>query len=312
MQTDCKRKVAVFGGSGFIGSNFAKYSARAGAHTVVYGNTPPPQFLLNETVDIVELDATDSTTVLNVMRKAKPEVVVFGISRIVPRVDTDVNPEFVLTEIRSLMNVIQGASECGIKQLVYCSSGGAVYGEGDAPHLETDKCSPRSLYGQLKLQTEALVSTLCGQFGIEAAILRISNPYGPGQSPFGLHGVVSVFTYKLLTEKPIEILGSLEAVKDYIYINDVSAAIWAAIEKRASGIFNIGSGTPTALRTLIEKISEVCAIKPSMNFHRLAATEVSSFTLNIAKALRELRWSPVTDMNAGITITKQWIEKTYL
>ncbi len=161
-----------------------------------------------------------------------------------------------------------------MQQLVFCSSGGAIYGDSVVPHVETDVCKPKSLYGKLKLQAEMLVATLCEQFDMRAAVMRIGNPYGPGQSPFGLHGVIATFLYKMLADEPIKIFGSLEAAKDYVFVEDVSAAIWASIERQANGVFNIASGAPTSLQTLVKNVSEACMVEPAMEYVDLATTEV--------------------------------------
>jgi UDP-glucose 4-epimerase len=307
-----KPVIVVYGGTGFIGSNFANYAARIGARVVVCGSSLPPDSVLDAGIEVVQLDATDLAASLDLLRRVRPTAAVFGISGILPRTDKNVDPRPALTELRSLANLIQGARECGVQQLVFCSSGGAIYGNGRNSHLETDRCAPRSLYGKLKLQAETLLDSLCEPLGIRAAVLRIGNPYGPGQSPLGLHGVVSVFIYKMLTAAPITIFGSLDAAKDYVFIDDVSTAIFASIERQANGIFNIASGVPTTLRTLVENISEVCSVTPDMKYVDLAATEVPTFTLDITRAISDLQWKPAADMHSGIALTKRWIQETYL
>lgn len=307
-----KPSIVVYGGTGFIGSNFANYAARLGARIVACGNALLPSSVFDAAVEVVQLDATDLTASLDLLRRVKPDAIVFGVSRISPRSNIVSDLAAALTELRSLANVIQNAHECGVHQLVFCSSGGAIYGDGPTFHVETDVCAPKSLYGKLKLQAETLVTTLCEPLDIRAAIMRIGNPYGPGQSPFGLHGVIAVFIYKMLVAKPITIFGSLEAAKDYVYVDDVSAAIWASIERRASGIFNIASGAPATLRTLVKKISEVCSVEPDMRYVKLAEIEVATFTLDITKAKLGLQWKPIVDMDSGIAITKRWVEETYL
>jgi UDP-glucose 4-epimerase len=304
--------IVVYGGTGFIGGNFANYAARLGARVVACGNALAPSSVLDAKVEVVQLDAADLNASLDLLRKTRPVAVVFGISGITPRAGKDVDPAAAFLELRSLANVIQGARDVGVRQIVFCSSGGAIYGDGAASHLETDVCAPKSLYGKLKLQAETLMTTLCEPLGIRASIMRIGNPYGPGQSPFGLHGVIAVFVYKMLTAEPITIFGSLEATKDYVYVDDVSAAIWASIERQVSGVFNIASGVPTSLRALVKKTSDVCAVEPTIKYVELAATEVQTFKLDIAKARRDLQWRAVTGMESGIAVTKRWIEETYL
>ncbi len=307
-----KPSIVIFGGTGFLGSNFANYAARLGARAVACGTGVPTSSVIDTAVEVVGLDASDLAESSNLLRNIKPDAVVFGISGISPRAKKDVDAATVLTELRTLANVIQGARECGVQQLVFCSSGGAIYGDSIAPHVETDVCRPKSLYGKLKLQAEMLVATLCEQFDMKATVMRIGNPYGPGQSPFGLHGVIATFLYKMLAAEPITIFGSLEAAKDYVYVDDVSAAIWSSIERQANGVYNIASGTPTSLQAVVKNLSEVCMVEPTVEYVELATTEVPTFTLDIAKAKRDLQWSPAIQMGPGIAVTKRWIEGTYL
>lgn len=312
MPYSAKPSFVIFGGTGFLGSNFANYAVRLGARAVACGTGVPTSSVIDPAVEVVELDASNLAASSNLLENIKPDAIVFGISGISPRAKKDVDAAAALTELRTLANVIQGARECGVQQLVFCSSGGAIYGDSVVPHVETDVCKPKSLYGKLKLQAEMLVTTLCEQFDMRAAVMRIGNPYGPGQSPFGLHGVVAAFLYKMLAAEPIKIFGSLEAAKDYVFVEDVSAAIWASIERQANGVFNIASGAPTSLQILVNNVSEACMVEPTMEYVELATTEVPTFTLDIAKAKRDLQWSPAIQMGPGIAVTKRWIEETYL
>ena len=311
MDYKSKPSIVVYGGTGFIGSNFANYAARKGAIVTVCGKNPPAISLLDDAVKFVSLNAVDLQKSLEFLKTSNPDVIVFGISGITPRQSADPDPELALTEIRSLANVIQGAHQMGVKQLIYCSSGGAIYGDGKNVHLETDACFPKSIYGKLKLQSEGLVRTLCEPLGISAAILRIANPYGPGQSPAGRHGAIAVFTGKMLAGEPITIFGSPEAAKDYIFIDDVSAAIWASITCNANGTFNVASGFPTDLKTLIKKIADACSVEPVLQNVELSASEVSTFTLDIAKIRLALNWNPLVDLDSGIAQTRNWIRQTF-
>ena len=104
----------------------------------------------------------------------------------------------------------------------------------------------------------------------------------------------------------------VDAAKDYIFIDDVSAAIWASIGRQQPGTFNIGSGATTSVRTLIEKISRICGVQPAIEYREITEAEVRSFALDIRKAEAELQWHPVTDLDSGIRATKIWIEQNYL
>ena len=83
-------------------------------------------------------------------------------------------------------------------------------------------------------------------YGLPYAILRVSNPYGPGQAGDKPLGVVSIFLERIKKNQPIEIWGDGSVSRDFIFIDDVSDAIKRASESKERGLLiNIGSGSVT-------------------------------------------------------------------
>ncbi len=297
----------VFGGTGFIGGSFARYSAQAGDPPFVCGNVASKT---NGDESVLRFDARDLKKCVAAFEVTRPKLVVLSISQLTPR-STEEIADSRFTELTVLDNIERCIQRYGANQFLDCSSGGGIYGDAPEAHDEATPLAPKSAYAQMKIDGEALALRIGRQCLVGSTILRIANAYGPGQSPLGLHGVVAVFVYRLLKGLPIEVFGSTAAGKDYVYIDDVSAAIAACFKTGATGVYNIGSGTFTSLATIIAKVSRACDIEPNISSVSLSPTEVSTFVLDTAKARRDLAWEPLVGLDDGISRTKRWIESRF-
>ena len=290
--------ILILGGTGFLGSSFAAHAAAWGYSTTRASRTGG--------AGVLAVDATSVAQVREAIEATQAGTIVFAASRLTPRSRAPA-PSDAMVEPAGALSTLEAAAQAGVQHLVYFSSGGAVYGGGDVPHREADRCSPRSLYGSLKCQTEDLISTLAPAFGIRHTNLRIANPYGPGQSPLGAHGVIAKFLHLMLNRKPVTILGSAKAAKDYVYVEDLNRAVLAAIESQVVGTFNIGSGQAVSLMTLLDLMERVCGMRAECVREPLPDQEVSSFALDIDKARLELGWVPTTSLSEGIKRMHMWL-----
>lgn len=300
-------RLLVIGGTGFIGCSFANWASERGAAVYVCARSLPAVRALVTGIDVMLADATDISSLRRVFDHAKPDVVLFAVSQILPRSEQAAPYSSVTAEIKALLNTLECISGSGCKKLVYLSSAGAIYGGG--PHVfgEDDPCSPKSLYGKLKLQAEQIIAILAPRAGANYSILRVSNPYGPGQDPFGSQGVIPIFTHRILQGEGIKIFGSDQSRKDYIYIDDLNRGIWGSIARRDNQLINLGSGTSTKLETLIGLIEVECGKKALTHPSSLGSAEVGSFSLDVSRAEKLLRWKAETDMEMGIKKTREWI-----
>jgi len=163
---------------------------------------------------------------------------------------TDLNKNTVST-----LNLINYGIEKGAKRIIYSSSM-SVYGQPTKKRVnEKDECEPLSCYGVGKLMTEKYLHIFRKQ--IPFVSLRMANVYGPGQDMNNLRqGMVSIYLAQALKNKKILIKGSLERVRDFIYIDDV-VECWFRASKSNSCLnlcMNIGTGIPTKVKRLISII----------------------------------------------------------
>lgn len=142
-----------------------------------------------------------------------------------------------------------------IYRIVYPSSGGTIYGDGEgAPFKETDPLQPKSVYALGRMLAEETLRFFARVTPLEPVIARISNPYGNVQGANPRQGVIDNFAHRLASNQPIELWGDGLAVRDYIHIEDAVGALGSlmALESPAHDTYNIGSGRGTSLREIVE------------------------------------------------------------
>jgi UDP-glucose 4-epimerase len=165
----------------------------------------------------------------------------------------------------STLNLIRYGIQNDCERFVYASSM-SVYGNtANAPIREEHECSPLSCYGVGKLAAEHYLRVYEDQ--LPSICLRMFNVYGPGQDLANLRqGMVSIYVAQALVGGKIEVRGSLERYRDFIYIDDVVEAWWRAIiSADALGRdINVGTGVRTTVRSLLD---EICAQIPGTSYY---------------------------------------------
>lgn len=297
--------VAVIGAGGFIGTNLRRAMLAADIGTRALSRTwlAPPE-------DALELALTSDTgdrEMLAALVSGCDCVVVLSNDLLPGSSLEDAGPG-MLRSLSASLHLIELCAEKNIR-LVYLSSGGTVYGPGTVvPTPEDTPCNPISMYGVTKLTTEKILGVYGWQRGLDYRVLRVSNPYGPWQLGRNGQGVIGAWLGQALSGKRIEVWGDGTVVRDYIYIDDVTAAIIAAIRHSGSSrVFNIGSGKGESLRQILGIVQVACAVEVRYGGARTVDVPVS--VLDIGRAERELGWRPVISLDEGIQHTLQWMSE---
>jgi UDP-glucose 4-epimerase len=215
-----------------------------------------------------------------------------------PDHDADVN---VLGTIR----VLEAARRHGA-QVVFSSTGGAIYGECDAPAGEDHPRLPLAPYGTSKLAGEEYLATYNRLYGTEHVSLRLGNVYGPRQDPHGEAGVVAIFMNLLREGGTPKIFGDGTQTRDYVYVGDVVAAALAAPGRRG-GVFNVGTGRETSVLDLYARIQAAAGIAAEPQFAPAREGELQRSVLDVSLARRELGWEPRSSLGEGLAATWAWI-----
>lgn len=278
-----RQKLLLLGGTGFIGTNLSSALVRDGHEVLVVGHTADGVDLPDGVRPVpLALGAVDELVALIVREQV--DTVVHLVSTLKPSSMLDdylVERDVVLTPAVRLASALAEMDT----RLVYFSSGGAIYGASRSEHVaEDDPCEPISFYGQSKLEMETHLRFLQRTRGLNALILRPSNPYGPHQAMNGGQGLVSVLLGRVAEKRSLEIWGDGSSVRDYIHVDDMVAMTCALIERGVQGTtLNIGSGEGHSLMDVVRIVEQVTGQEVPLEFRPARAADVPRLVLDVER-----------------------------
>jgi UDP-glucose 4-epimerase len=219
-----------------------------------------------------------------------------------PRFDADVN-------IGGFLNLLEAARSGLVKQVIFASTGGAIYGEQDVfPADEDHPVRPLSPYGVSKLASERYLFFYNQQYGLDATCLRYANIYGPRQSPHGEAGVVAIFAHKLLANLQPTINGDGKQSRDYVFVGDVVRANLAVLGLPGFRTFNVGTGVETDVNELFERLRKAIGTGPPADHGAAKAGEQLRSCITSGLIESELGLRIGTSFDQGIQITADWFK----
>jgi UDP-glucose 4-epimerase len=299
--------LCVTGGAGFIGSHVADALLAQGHRVIIIDDLSSGR---RENVPAgAELAVLDVRS-----REAAALLVDRGVEILVhhaaqmdvrrsvedPRFDADVN-------ILGLINLLEGARRGRVRQVVFASTGGAIYGEQDAfPAGEDHPVRPLSPYGVAKLASERYLYFYHCQYGLDATCLRYANVYGPRQNPHGEAGVVAIFLHKLLAGDQPVINGDGLQTRDYVFVGDVVKANLAAVGRPGFGIYNVGTGIETDVNTLFAHLHRAIGSGPAAIHGPGKPGEQLRSSISSGLLERELGVTVATPLADGLARTAAW------
>jgi UDP-glucose 4-epimerase len=296
-------RAIVTGGAGFIGSHVVEaLLARGDEVTVVDDLSNGKRGNVPEGARLVEADIREGLE--SVFDETRPEAcfhlaaqgdVRVSVER--PAHDADVN-------VLGTIAVLEAARRHET-QVVFTSTGGAIYGECDGPAPESAERRPLAPYGVSKLAGEEYLAAYNRLYGSAHVSLRYANVYGPRQDPHGEAGVVAIFLGRLAQGEAPRIFGDGRQTRDYVYAADVAMATLAAA-RREGGVFNVGTGIETSVLELYARCRHVAgsAVEAAEAPARLG--ELQRSVLDVGLAERELGWRAEVPLEEGLRRTWEW------
>ena len=249
------KTLCVTGGAGFIGSHLADAFLAAGHRVVVIDDlSTGRRENLPAGVDLHTLDIRSPEAARVV---AEADVLVHQAAQMNVRRSVD-DPGFdAQVNIVGTLNLLEGARQGKVQQVLFASTGGAIYGEQETfPATEVHPCRPVSPYGVAKLACERYLYFYHVSYGLNVTCLRYANVYGPRQNPLGEAGVVAIFAQRLLAGEPPVINGDGLQTRDYIHVRDVVHANLAALGRPGFHTYNVGTGIETNVVDLYDHLRQ--------------------------------------------------------
>ena len=303
-------KIVITGGLGFVGRNFGLHLRRVAQehelHSIDWfdGAAEADHAIFDSST----VCCFASDTAKHIYRNAD---VVVHLAATTTVQESVVDPQRSFTnnviKTQSLLEHLREVAQN--VHFVFASTGGAIIGEYDGPINEEIPPRPVSPYGATKLAVEGLLSAYTGTYGMPAASMRFSNVYGPKSERKS--SVVAAFCKNYMESGRLQINGDGTQTRDYIFIDDVCQALWKAIQKRATGPFQLGTGVRTSIIELVDILKSVDPEKELEIVHGPdLAGEVKHNVCDITRAREVLDFEPEYDLRRGVDRTLAWFQET--
>ncbi|MFZ2781337.1 MAG: UDP-glucose 4-epimerase GalE [Rectinemataceae bacterium] len=300
-------KVVVIGGAGYIGSHVARRFADAGHEVDVFDNlsTGTRENLFPD-CGFIEGDILDSAALSRTLAGGYDALVHLAAAKAAG--ESMLNPEkYSLQNISGTINILNAASEAGIRRIVFSSSA-AVYGEPEyLPVDEKHPTQPSNYYGFTKLEIERILGWYDRLRGMRFAALRYFNAagYDPAgrirgleKNPANLIPVIMEVAAGIRPE--FEVFGTDyptpdgSGVRDYVHVSDLAEAHLSALEyimaRDESIAVNLGSESGLSVLQILEAARRITAKRIPVKISARRAGDPARLVASSARAKSLLGW----------------------
>ena len=298
----------VVGGSGFLGSHVVD-ALLADGHEVRVLDLRPPVAELSTAWKGVQFLRGSMLDVHAVEDAARGCNYVFHYATTtIPKTSIE-DPELDNQNLVGTLRLVRACQKAKVEKLVFPSSGGTVYGKPDQlPVPEDAPLRPGSPYAATKIAIESQLAAAHRLHGLDYAVLRYGNPYGPRQDPAGKMGVVAVVFGLLRGGRSPTLYGDGTTVKDFFYATDAASSAIAVLSSSEDHVFNVGSGRGTSIRELFAAMAKIIGNR----FEPLRAPTLPgdepACVLDTRRIHRAFGWQPKVDLETGLRRTWEWIQ----
>ncbi|MEP9320839.1 NAD-dependent epimerase/dehydratase family protein [Pseudomonas sp. LABIM340] len=261
--------ILITGGAGFIGSHLADALLAQGfAVRVLDDLSTGRRENLDSRVDLIVGNVADEATLRGALNGCQGVVHLAAIASVQASVEDPVGTH--RANFIGTLNLCEAMRQEGIHRVLFASSA-AVYGQnGEGSAIDEDVVkAPLTPYAADKLASEYYLDFYRREHGLEPAIFRFFNVYGPRQDPSSPYsGVISIFARRAEQGLPITVFGDGEQTRDFIYVGDLVKLLVTALlaEDVAESAINVGLDQSTSLNQLLAEIGKLTGGLPEITY----------------------------------------------
>lgn len=306
-------KILITGGLGFIGSNFCRYIITKNSNYEIINidkigigaNPANLQDLENEKrYKFIKGDICNSKLINKIVKRVDT-VVNIAAETHVDRSIADPKP-FIQNNAIGTFTILEAVRKHNDKVKLVQVSTDEIYGEiKEGSFKENDAPKPSNPYSASKAAADMFVIAYHKTYGLDVAITRCTNNYGPYQIPEKL---VPKTIIRALKNLPVPIYGSGKNIRDWIYVQDHCEAIDFVLRKGESGeIYNISSGSELPNIEIVKKTLDLL-YKPDdlMAFVEDRPGHDIRYSLDSSKIRSKLGWRPKFSFERALEATVNW------
>jgi nucleoside-diphosphate-sugar epimerase len=288
-------KAIVTGASGFVGKSLLPKLACAGFAVTAITSRAISNHLSNDAMWL-QADLFDREQMKQIFDSVKPDLLI--------HLAWDTEPGKFWSSVvnfewcRVTATILELFKNAGGKKVVMagtCAEYDWSYG-----YLTEDvtPAVPKTIYGQCKNITRQYTQLFCAQNKIEYVWARIFFPYGPGENSKKLIPLV----VSALEKREEVRCTHAQQYRDYLHIDDVASAFChLANTADASGVFNIASGIPLKLESLVQACAQPFNYAPLLKFGAIdVAADDPMMLVGDIRKLKQLGWQPAVSLEDGL------------
>lgn len=292
-------KVLILGGTGFLGYNMYQYLRRTDPHLDIW------VYSRRTGQNILDYEA---------LRKAVQgkDLVINMAAQTHVDFSIDGNPvekqQFADTNFKGALNVLMACREAKVK-LIHISTS-EVYGTSQNPGKPMTEEHPLLAQAGVYAVSKAAADLLCRMAymteGQDVVVVRPFNMFGPHQS---MEKLIPRFISLAKFGEPLTVYGDGEQRRDYVWVQDVAAALWEARKLPAGTIINVGTETSFSVNEIAETIIRACGsrgMKVHVEMAEARPAEVRELNGSFKKMNILTGWKPVVSFEDGILKCVDW------
>ncbi len=158
---------------------------------------------------------------------------------------------------------------------------------------------PRGVYDEAKRYAEAMTMAYYRQQGVDTAIVRIFNTYGPRMRAFDGRAIPT-FIRQALEDKPITVFGSGAQTRSFCFVDDLISGILALAFSSEHEPVNIGNPEEFTLLELAQMVVELTGSQSEIVFEALPVNDPQQRRPDITRAREILGWEPTVQLHEGL------------
>jgi UDP-glucose 4-epimerase len=314
------KSVLVTGGAGFIGSHLVDRLIKEEPDNLIVVDN----FFIGQETNLKEAkenypdlkvynqDASDYKEMSEIARKEGIEVV-FNLA-VIPLPTSLDKPRWTFEQnVNITLSICELARNAFFKTLIHFSSS-EVYGTCEcAPMDEKHPLNGLTPYAASKAASDQLIISYCKTYGIDAAIIRPFNIYGPRQNEKSYAGVIPLTIKRILNSEAPVIYGDGKQTRDYLYVtNTANAAIDVYnSQKTRNRVLNIASGREVSIEFLIKMIAKYLDCNKPIVYEQERPGDVRRHIANIYLAEDLIGFKPTVSFEEGMKGTVDWYKEKW-
>jgi len=300
------RSVLVTGGTGFLGSHLCEYLLAQGHRVIAVDN------LVVSTLKNIEQIRTDDFVFVNHdmtdhLEVAEPVDFIFHLAALASPID------YMRMPLHSLKVGSQGTHNAlGLAKYkrarFLLASTSEVYGDPLVhPQPESywgnvNPIGPRGVYDEAKRYAEALTMAYHRQQGVDTAIVRIFNTYGPRMRPYDGRAVPT-FVRQALASQPLTVFGDGSQTRSFCYVDDLMRGLFLLATSGEHLPVNLGNPSEFTILDLAETVLHLTGSSSEIVYEALPEDDPQQRQPDITRARQVLGWQPEIELEEGLRRT---------